>query len=1553
MSSWAGTHEGLGLEVVEQTRRCLATYREDASRVRQDANIEASTSQLGYGRKQLFELIQNGADALQGSDGGRIRALLTPDCLYVANEGRPLTASGVTALMGTHDSVKRGDEIGRFGLGFKSVVAISDRPQIISRTGSFGFDREVSRASISRVVPDAPRYPLLRTAEPLNPDRLAADDTVLADLMGWATTIVRVPLKTGHTDLSQDIQQFPAEFVLFSPHIARLDLIDSASGLTRAISLARDSDGVLKLTDDDRVSRWRVASTKHRPSPAALKDAGDLARRESVTISWAVPVGGRSTVGQFWAFFPTEDRTTLSGIVNAPWKMGDDRRNLLPGQFNKELLTEVLPRLVASEWPKLITSEEPAALLDVLPARGREARSWADDVLNAPVISSVADGPCIPDTYGELRPPSALKLPPRELVGELKSAGEDLLALWSSLVPAPTGWAHRSVDSTPERRQKAERLIGDREAARPSLSDWIEGLCQGGSGVAESAVAIAVLEQVLESSLTIRAQARGARVVLLEDHSFTAAVPGRVFVRSSPDDEGFNFIHADLAAMPGAVASLGRMGIQVLDRAGELRNLLSGTPTHMLDWSTVWRLARACTPSVAFDVLRDELAAPLENSARVRTRAGRFVRVGEAYLPGGVVSDTEPDDAALCIDTRYHQAELELLTELGCVAQPTLRHEPPREPWLTDYELTIKRRFVATAGGATPQMDRLVVERPAPPWPLEPLSKAGPDARLAITQVVLGLTSGDHAIVRHATNAGYGTKRYANPVDWTVREHGRLDTKLGPMPPDYCLQARADLDDEVLPVVDVSSQLGQRLQIRTEPRDLDQHAWEHMLRLVLDWDDARRASRFYAWATHFCEPPTAMRAQVGRRAQRVPTSEVAVATTEELFHALSEQNIAAVLIEDEDDARQLLDRWKLEEGARLLEQELVYQVAGESERLVDLFPKLRLYIEPGQHGLQLQHCETLDLVTATRDGTKSKPVRHAFEEGLILVTATDAPQLLRSVSDVLQLDLTAQDISGIIDNVREQKTEQMVAELRNAETDEHRLALLVGAEKLRRSLPASAIESIEDEAGRPMDVLEMAKLVRSVHGVSALQHFRSTLEEKGLNPPHAWAGGSKARRFVTDLGFSPDLAGFASDPRPASFSVEGPASLGSLHDYQEFVTGRIKDELIRGRLGRAMVSLPTGAGKTRVAVQALVEEIRDGSLRGPIVWIAQSDELCEQAVESWTFIWRALGPGHRMSVGRLWGTNDVAEATDGFQLVVATPDKLDTKIGNADYDWLTEPSVVVVDEAHTSVAPSYTRVLAWLGRGRARKGSEVLLGLTATPFRNTNVAETKRLVDRYDGVRLDQGAFAGEAYAELQARGVLAKVDHRLLEGAAVSFTAADTEQMDKLRTIPSNVMNKLAADADRNRRIVESVAGLPADWTALLFATSVDNAMALAALLTHRGVPAVAISGTTDPAARRHYIQEFKAGRIRVITNYNVLTQGFDAPAVKAVYVTRPTFSANVYQQMIGRGLRGPLNGGSEEVLIVNVKDNFQQFGDQLAFLEFEHLWDPETHQVDGETNY
>jgi superfamily II DNA or RNA helicase len=242
-----------------------------------------------------------------------------------------------------------------------------------------------------------------------------------------------------------------------------------------------------------------------------------------------------------------------------------------------------------------------------------------------------------------------------------------------------------------------------------------------------------------------------------------------------------------------------------------------------------------------------------------------------------------------------------------------------------------------------------------------------------------------------------------------------------------------------------------------------------------------------------------------------------------------------------------------------------------------------------------------------------------------------------------------------------------------------------------------------------------------------------------------------------------------------------------------------------------------------------------------------------------------------------------------------------------------------------------------LGRGKDRCP---LVGLTATPFRGTSEEQTKRLVNRFGGRRLDQGVLPDDPYVELQRRGVLARVRHELMIGTEIRLTDEELAYLREFRRLPKSIEEFLGSDRDRNRALVDSIGALPTDWTVLLFATSVDNAQTLAAMLTLRGIAAAAISGETEPGARRHYIEEFRRGRIRVLTNYNVLTQGFDAPAVRAVYVARPTYSPNLYQQMIGRGLRGPMNGGKDECLIVNVEDNVRQYGEELAFRQFEYLW-------------
>src|SRR6266516_18922 len=159
-SAWASPDESLVKHLRELSRQSLDSDRANPTLVEEQANMEVDIAEGGYGKRQLFELIQNGADAMVGCPAGQIHVLLTERFLYCANEGAPIDAKGMDAILRAYLSVKRADEIGRFGLGFKSVLGVSDKPEFFCRPVSFGFDARVATEQIREIVPNAERYPV-------------------------------------------------------------------------------------------------------------------------------------------------------------------------------------------------------------------------------------------------------------------------------------------------------------------------------------------------------------------------------------------------------------------------------------------------------------------------------------------------------------------------------------------------------------------------------------------------------------------------------------------------------------------------------------------------------------------------------------------------------------------------------------------------------------------------------------------------------------------------------------------------------------------------------------------------------------------------------------------------------------------------------------------------------------------------------------------------------------------------------------------------------------------------------------------------------------------------------------------------------------------------------------------------------------------------------------------------------------------------------------------------------------------------------------------------
>ena len=760
---------------------CLAAYDANPSLVLEHANIERATAQGGYGRRQLYELVQNGADALIGSRG-IIHVVLTEDALYCANEGEPVDEEGATALLQSYISMKRGQEIGRFGLGFKSVLGVTDRPEFYSRSGSFVFDARSSERQIQAVVKDADRFPVLRIAEPVRPGVAAQDDPILNELMEWATTIVKLPGGARAAPwLIDDIKTFPGEFLLFVPHVTELKLEDRRLGILREIQLIEEGDELV-LSEPGSTARWRVFDTRHVPSTKARSDAGELAEREDIPIVWAVQMGGPQREGAFWAFFPTESRTTLSGILNAPWKTNEDRQNLLRGDFNNELL-DVAAEMIADAIPSLSSDDDPSRYLDLLPARGREARNWADERMSDVVYDIASQRACLPDQSGTFRQPNELEMAP-------EGVPDGALSRWEEFERRPTSWVHHSA----ERRDRAPRALRLLNAAdergRSSLVGWLEALVADRS-VEASCAAIRVAAAVADHEADERrvAELRRARIVLTEDEKLVDLTTGSAFLPgdyrpSSP----LVFVHGSLAESAEIRSYLIELGIEPVAPESELEGMLARGPTELTDWgpeewTRFWELARRVDTDRAAGIIVERTDERPAATIRAMTLAGTFRPLHRTLLPGPIVPRDGSRDTSVAIDTTFHHGELDLLDRLGAVTSPRGWTQAAGEPWFPHYRSDVVGGYFdrLPRGGPRPVEEYLVFDSNRTLGPLAPLRELSDEGRVLFSDALL---ASPEAFVQwelsHRSVASYPVLPVEAPAIWMPRHEGRLSTSLGP-----------------------------------------------------------------------------------------------------------------------------------------------------------------------------------------------------------------------------------------------------------------------------------------------------------------------------------------------------------------------------------------------------------------------------------------------------------------------------------------------------------------------------------------------------------------------------------------------------------------------------------------------------------------------------------------------------------------------------------------------------------------------------------------------------
>ena len=1468
---WIGAGGRIGEYIRRESKATLAAYRQQPSLVKEQANQEEDAARGGYAHRQLIELVQNSADQLTKSDGRRIHVQLTQTHLYCADNGRPIDKDGAKALLFSHLSPKRSTvEIGRFGIGFKSVLGVSDRPAVFSRSGSFQFDRADAAERIRRVAPRVENCPVLRIAESINPQAAAKSDSELRLLMDWAVNIVRLPLKPGaRDDLVEQIRDFAPEFLLFVPHVHQLDLVPGSSEPLRALHLTT-ADGVVELSDGQSSTHWMIFDGTHELSQAARDDSRTLDDAGAVKIVWAAPLSRGINHQQFWAFFPTQTSSLVAGILNAPWKTNEDRQSLLPGVYNDELLGAAA-QLVADALPKLSNPDAPARHLDALPRREESGDNRHANKLRSALFRQLRHAAVLPDQRGALCRLSDLRLPPGELTPGQRVETE-ILARWGAYAHHPTAWLH--TDALISTRLAAigriyaggrpsygafERFYRDSRAARQgppraSVAEWLESLVE--SGVERGDAAGASMAAIQAAALfpeRLRSAINFGNIVL-------TAAGGRK--RPGPDglylsgDSAATSVHPDLEADPETLNALKLLGVRPPSAESRLRGLaaLLAPPEPGEDassderWGQFWECVRQCDNDTALGVIDSSFQA--RAIVRVKTEEGTWEPVQEVLLPGSIVTADGDDQGYVVVDIEFHEADLHFLSELGVVAEPHGNYSLTG-PYYSKYTEARRNEFREAANGR-PQLAYLEFDVSASSGPLDVFQYLSDRSKAKFSDALLNLEATFQLFtMRHVTQPRYEPKRFRAPAIRALREQGRVA-----------------IGNRILLLKD---------GLGKEPKSCSVQRW------LLEHPNTSRIRRAFP-----------------------------------------------DLVSDfGSDAEPI----------------------GDDERipLLDVWPGLRQALSVDANPMLIR-CDRI--VDARGNDLPMRCVSRGDDVLLVRMNAERAE--LEAIVRELGLDVDGAAFDEILRRATQADVDRARSRVGAQRTDAERLLAAVSQHALRRRLPATLI-AILDQRAQPFAGVRVAEAAMATFHTGALKEYRHDIQH--LDPPMQWAGGQRALEFVASLGFGPEWAGQPAPKREQFLVVRGPRSLPDLHDYQKVAVGHVKEMLTRRDAegeNRGLLSLPTGSGKTRVAVQAVIEAIRDDGLNGVLLWVADRDELCEQAVEAWQQAWASIGPeAKQLRISRWWAGHRQPQGIDGAHVIVATIQTLRARLDRSSDSTqvLADVSLLVVDEAHGSIAPSYTQLMSELGLTFRRAADEIcLLGLTATPYRGRDEVETERLVNRYGRNRLDAGAFDSdepqEVIAQLQEMTVLAEVDHQTIKGERLTLSPAELRQIEErhLPWLPESVEQRIAESANRTQGIVDAymsqVRAIDAEAPTLIFATSVEHSKTVAAMLKLEGVEARAVSGETDSAVRRSVVEQFRSGEVTVLVNYGVFREGFDAPRTRAIIVARPVYSPNLYFQMIGRGLRGKLNGGSERCLILDVEDNIENYDRALAFSELDWLW-------------
>ncbi|MGW2417829.1 sacsin N-terminal ATP-binding-like domain-containing protein [Streptomyces sp. NPDC001709] len=444
-------------------RGVLDAWATSPARFREDANAEEDLVLGGYRDRLVVELAQNAADAAaRAKVPGRMRLTLREGVLVAANTGAPLDAAGVESLSTLRASAKRDADatqgaVGRFGVGFAAVLAVTDEPAIVGRHGGVRWSLAEARELAAGTARHSPglgdevrrrdgHVPLLRLP-------FAAEGTAPEPY----DTAVILPLRdAAAADLAERLLNAVDDALLLA--LPGLEEVVVEAGDEAPRVLRRRTEGVVTVVEDSRegTTRWRTASAHGPLTPDLLADRPVEERlRPHWSVTWAVPEDedGRPvrprTTAVVHAPTPSDEPLGVPALLIASFPLDTTRRHTAPGP-----LTDFLVQRAADAYTELLAGWRPVTdgIIDLVP--GPLGKGQLDGALRQAVLERLPRIAFLPPAHPAFLPPAARaksdddELPqalrPRE-AEIVEGAGADTVRVLAEVLPTllPAGLERR------------------------------------------------------------------------------------------------------------------------------------------------------------------------------------------------------------------------------------------------------------------------------------------------------------------------------------------------------------------------------------------------------------------------------------------------------------------------------------------------------------------------------------------------------------------------------------------------------------------------------------------------------------------------------------------------------------------------------------------------------------------------------------------------------------------------------------------------------------------------------------------------------------------------------------------------------------------------------------------------------------------------------------------------------------------------------------------------------------------------------------------------------